>query len=451
MAYSITTSAGAPVATIQDGTLNTSALSLTLIGRDYAGYGAFLNENFVYLLENFNNVAAPNNPLTGQLWYNSSTSTLQVWNTAQNRWKSVSGAITAGIAPANNVSTVGDLFWNTGTNQLFVYSGTTNGWILIGPTNTSSGTGAIVDSIKDTTATSHAVIKFLVNNNIVGIVSYDATFTPQTSILGFATINPGFNLISSSTLPGSQLTGSASNALTLNGVASGQFLRSDQNSSTQFQLQAGGGVVIANDLNMYLDAANNRVSVNSLTNNRDLNIYANVNGTTTSMIGIKASTSTVTIGNVASVVNVPGIFTANGAFTAASTTTLQGITTLQNKIVPYATGTIDIGSSGALFANVFATNLYGTLIGNISSLTSLTVSGSISVGGAVTFSNTVTIGNTVTVNGKTVMNGNVIISNVYIPTANNSPGTAGQITYDGNYMYVCVATNTWKRTNISLW
>lgn len=29
--------------------------------------------------------------------------------------------------------------------------------------------------------------------------------------------------------------------------------------------------------------------------------------------------------------------------------------------------------------------------------------------------------------------------------ANNATGTAGQLSWDASYIYVCVATNTWKR------
>lgn len=37
------------------------------------------------------------------------------------------------------------------------------------------------------------------------------------------------------------------------------------------------------------------------------------------------------------------------------------------------------------------------------------------------------------------------------PTAANSPGRAGDIQWDANYIYVCVAANTWKRTALSSW
>jgi len=37
------------------------------------------------------------------------------------------------------------------------------------------------------------------------------------------------------------------------------------------------------------------------------------------------------------------------------------------------------------------------------------------------------------------------------PAANNSTGTAGDIRYDADYIYVCTATDTWKRVAIATW
>ena len=51
MAYNITKSDGTPLATISDGQTNSTATSLTLVGKNFAGYGTFLNENFVKLLD----------------------------------------------------------------------------------------------------------------------------------------------------------------------------------------------------------------------------------------------------------------------------------------------------------------------------------------------------------------------------------------------------------------
>lgn len=37
------------------------------------------------------------------------------------------------------------------------------------------------------------------------------------------------------------------------------------------------------------------------------------------------------------------------------------------------------------------------------------------------------------------------------PTSNTSPGLKGKIAIDSNYIYVCVATNTWKRIQLNNW
>jgi hypothetical protein len=37
------------------------------------------------------------------------------------------------------------------------------------------------------------------------------------------------------------------------------------------------------------------------------------------------------------------------------------------------------------------------------------------------------------------------------PGSSSATGTAGTITWDSNYVYVCVATNTWKRSALSSW
>jgi hypothetical protein len=43
------------------------------------------------------------------------------------------------------------------------------------------------------------------------------------------------------------------------------------------------------------------------------------------------------------------------------------------------------------------------------------------------------------------------IMNSYTPGSAGDPGNAGQICWDANYLYVCVATNTWKRAAIATW
>ena len=58
MAYAINKTDGTVVATVADGTLDTTSSSLSLIGKNYAGYGEVLNENQVKILENFANTSS---------------------------------------------------------------------------------------------------------------------------------------------------------------------------------------------------------------------------------------------------------------------------------------------------------------------------------------------------------------------------------------------------------
>jgi hypothetical protein len=75
MAYTINLTDGTIFATIADGTVNTSS-SMTLVGKNYAGYGEFLDENFIHLLENGSNTTAPSSPLTGQLLWDKTNNLL---------------------------------------------------------------------------------------------------------------------------------------------------------------------------------------------------------------------------------------------------------------------------------------------------------------------------------------------------------------------------------------
>ena len=70
MSYTIIKTDGTVLTTIADGTLNTTSTSVALPGRLYPGYGQVVDTNFVHILENFADVAPPENPLQGQLWFN---------------------------------------------------------------------------------------------------------------------------------------------------------------------------------------------------------------------------------------------------------------------------------------------------------------------------------------------------------------------------------------------
>ena len=181
--------------TIADGTINTSSTSLTLVGKNYAGYGQFLNQNSVNLLQSSAGSTQPGVYLTGQLWWNTSTGILNVYN--GTAWKCISGATSGNTAPSGSISVAGDLWYDSVNAQLNVYTGST--WLLVGPqSNSGQGTtGAIAATITDTSATDHVVLELYTANTIVGIVSKDSTFTPGTSVSGgwgIQAISPGITL-----------------------------------------------------------------------------------------------------------------------------------------------------------------------------------------------------------------------------------------------------------------
>ena len=44
-----------------------------------------------------------------------------------------------------------------------------------------------------------------------------------------------------------------------------------------------------------------------------------------------------------------------------------------------------------------------------------------------------------------------VISDVTAPATAASTGTTGQVAVDTGYIYVCTATNTWKRVAVATW
>ena len=213
MAYTINLTDGAVFATVNDGTVNTSS-SVTLVGKNYAGYGEFLDENFIQMLENFAKTTAPAAPLTGQLWFNKTNNLLNVYNGTTFKTLSVTTASTT--APSSNVQ--GDLWYDTTNQQLNVYTGAA--FLVVGPAYTSaSGTaGAIPETVNDSGATPHFVTSIYVNNTRVAIYNDGATFTAAapTATL-FPTVFKGVTMSNSSgTNMSGNLIGSGNVTVTTN-------------------------------------------------------------------------------------------------------------------------------------------------------------------------------------------------------------------------------------------
>ena len=230
MSYTINKTDGTKLVVLKDGTVDISTTDLALFGKSYAGFGERLNENFVKILENFANTTAPAKKIRGQLWYDTLTNQIKVWN--GNKFKPVGSSTNSSSAPVN--SNLGDTWFDTNNLQLYVNNGTD--WTLIGPTTVagSGNTAVVSDSIRDNVGVFKSVLKFVTNDLIVAMVSAEE-FIPLTAITGFATVFKGITL--STSVSQNRFRGVATSAQNLlladltTVVPADNFVRADTNDS----------------------------------------------------------------------------------------------------------------------------------------------------------------------------------------------------------------------------
>lgn len=86
MSTNIIKTNGTVLTTLQDDSVDTKSSSIILVGRNVYGYGSYIESSMVRIMENFCNTSAPNNPLTGQEWFNQTTNKLTYYN---NQWISI--------------------------------------------------------------------------------------------------------------------------------------------------------------------------------------------------------------------------------------------------------------------------------------------------------------------------------------------------------------------------
>ena len=316
MAYAINKTDGTVVATVADGTLDTASSSLSLIGKNYAGYGEVLNENQIKLLENFANTSSnvPTSPLQGQIWYNTTANQLQVYNGSS--FKSVSGANVNSTEPTNTAQ--GDLWYDSTNGQLYVYSG--SAFVLVGPASTSGAgvTGAVSQTITDNTGVDRTVLQFKIADTIVGMLS-SVEFTPQTAISGFSTISKGFDL--STAITSNKFVGTATDADALGGVAAASYLRADSNDTTSGTLgvlnDTGFTVGVDSDFTISQSGAN--TTLKNVTQDGDIVFNINDGGTDTTAMTIDGATATTTVANL----TVTGTMTTSGSVQNINVTNLS--------------------------------------------------------------------------------------------------------------------------------
>jgi hypothetical protein len=234
---------GTIIATVVDGQVDTLSTDITLIGKNYSGFGEAFNENLVKILENFASTTAPLHPLKGQVWFDNAENKLKVYNGSTSI--PVSSATITSTQP--DTLSIGDLWFDDVGAQLYFFDG--NQPILIGPAySTAQGkSGLEVDSILDT-LNQTKVITYLYNNGILlGIFSKDS-FTPKLPIDGFSgNISPGFN---GSSLENLRFNVTVGNSDKLGNQPISSFVRTDTNNIINGQL------ILSSNLGLIIGDAN---------------------------------------------------------------------------------------------------------------------------------------------------------------------------------------------------
>jgi len=286
MAYTINKTDGgfafSPDGQIADGTVNNST-SLQLFGKSYSNFGEGLNENLVKLLENSASPSAPTAPLRGELWFDTSTNQIKVYDGTS--FKPTGGAKSQSAQPAS--ASAGDLFHDTDDDQLYLYTG--SAWLLVGPVYTSGQTlsGWKIETLASAGG-NKVVSSMYAGNTRVAILSKE-TFTPSASQSGFAEIKAGFTLNSTlgavfdgTNTQASAIDVSGTTNTSASVIAGGNFLRADVADTTTGALtvDTDSGVIIGDAQELSITVSSNDVTVAQTSQDKDLKFTVNDGGVT---------------------------------------------------------------------------------------------------------------------------------------------------------------------------
>ena len=230
MSYKINKTNGDLLIELTDGVIDTVSTDITLVGRNYKGFGEAFNENFVKLIENFAATSAPGNPLEGQLWYDTSESRLKIYT--GTLFKTAGAPTVSATRPTNPIA--GDLWIDNSQKRLHMYDGTD--WTLVGPeySSTQGKTGVEAVTMVDTSTQTRTVLAMYIGGVLAGIYSR-FQFTPGINYNippyeANRVIKVGFNPVSTSTF---KFHGTASSAESLvddegNSFSSIDFVRTNE-------------------------------------------------------------------------------------------------------------------------------------------------------------------------------------------------------------------------------
>ena len=422
MAYIVNKSDGTVLTSVAPGTIDNSYGGLILIGKLYSGYGEALNENLVRLLENSAKAAEPDNPLLGQLWFDSSAKILKVctYGGYAPTFKNVSSCTTSVNEPASPVD--GDLWWNTDAKQLNVYDAASGIFVLVGPSNsTATGqTGALVASMNDSSGNPHFVIKEFAGDTLVAIVSKDA-FTPSQSTetatnTNFPYIYAGYTL--TQMLSNSfRFVGTSTNSDKLENLSASVFIRGNTSSTTNgtFAFTNVNGISIGpntpTDLKISVTSGGD-ASITNQTTSGMLSLRVKKSSTSFELITLDPTpaTPTVTI-NSGLTVNAPSKFIGDivpdsptGSYNLGNATTAFGTLyvntlrstgsaniSLSSHMNPTSNNTIDLGGPTARYKTLFVSCVNAiTASFTSTNLSSPTITGGTITGATITDSQIIT-------------------------------------------------------------
>ena len=348
MAYQINKTDGTIVATVADGQVDQLSTNLTLIGKNYSGFGEVLNENFIKLLENFSSTTAPERPIRGQIWFDTAENKLKVYNGAD--FIPVSSATISSTQP--DTLSIGDLWWDDTGEQLYFFDGTAP--VLIGPAYSSIQglSGLKVESILDTLNQTR-VITYLYNNGILlGIFAKDS-FTPKVEIIGFnGSIQPGFN---AGTLAGIKFNVTCTNSEQLGGASAITYVRRDTSNAIDGQLRITTdlGLVVgsAGQMNLYVTTGDIFMSNAATDKNLILNVRKGINQENSLVIDAASRSVKFYEGFPDSTVITGGSLVVTGNLTVEGTTTTLNTSTVEvedkNIVIANVSSPTNITADGA--------------------------------------------------------------------------------------------------------
>ncbi len=323
MAYTINKTDGTELVVITDGTRDTST-SLQLFGKSFSGFGEGLNENLVKLLENAANSSAPSTPLRGELWFDTSTNQLKVYDGSS--FKPTGGAKSQASAPSN--PSAGDIWHDSTNDQLYVYTG--SAFLLVGPVYTKGQTlsGFSIETLASSGG-NKVVASMYAGNTRVAILSKE-TFTPSVSQSGFAEIKAGLTLNSTlgavfegtNTQAANIDVSSTSNA-SATVIAGGNFLRADANDTTTGSLTVDNntGVIVGDSQELTISVDSNNVIMAQTAQDKDFSFTINDGGVTKTPLAFAGSTGNITLTGVTGItgdVTITGNLNVSGEYNATS-------------------------------------------------------------------------------------------------------------------------------------